>query len=146
MPKMELGNFLSISESRRYAIGSYDARQTYKPYFVFYTSLALTYSLSLWDTYLPDHANNVPTLNPGFFGKSPTMIPFAAPILFAAAFGLPHSRAKDKYMLHKNMVNDQMYYNGFDSYARQKRAFSALKGSAIGLGLGILSHLILKKN
>ena len=142
----ELGNFLTVDQSRRYAIGSYDGRQTYKPFYVFLTSFSLTYGISIWDTYLPANQNNDPNLNTGFFGKSPTLIPFAAPILFAASFGLPNSRAKDKYMLHKTYINDQMYYNGFNAYAKQKRALSALKGSAIGLGLGLLSYAILKTN
>ena len=44
------------------------------------------------------------------------------------------------------MVNDKMYYNGFNTYAKQKRAFSSLKGSAIGIGLGMITYAILKIN
>ena len=147
----EIGNFLTIDESKRYAIGSYDARQTYKTKLVFWSSLALGYGVSLFDTYLSQSAIDSPTstisgYNAGFFGKGPTIFPFALPILLTASFGLPNSRAKDKYMLHKNYINDQMYYNGFNAYAKQKRAFSALKGSAIGLGLGLISYAILKTN
>ena len=147
----ELGNFLEVHESKRYAIGGYDARHTYNPRYVFWSSLAIGYSFSLWDTYLSQKAIDSPTANiadynAGFFGKGPSMLPFAVPIVLTASFGLPNMRVKEKYILHKNMVNDQLYYNGFNSYAKQKRAFSALKGSAIGIGLGMLSYAILKIN
>ena len=147
----ELGNFLEPHESRRYAIGGYDARETYHPAYAFWSSLAIGYGFSLWDTYLSEDAINspsstIPDYNAGLFGKGPTILPFAVPIVLTASFGLPNMRVRDKYILHKNMVNDQMYYNGFNSYAKQKRAFSALKGSAIGIGLGMLSYAILKIN
>lgn len=147
----ELGNFLEPNESRRYAIGAYDARKTYHPTYVFWSSLAIGYSFLLWDTYLSQKVINDPNstisdYNAGFFGKGPTILPFAVPILMTATFGLHNMRVRDKYILHKNMVNDQLYYNGFNTYAKQKRAFSALKGSAIGIGLGMLSYAILKIN
>ena len=142
----EIGNFLRVDESKRYAIGAYDARQTYHTKFVFWSSFAFGYSMSLWDTYLSSKAFDpllFPDKKSGFFGKSPTMIPFAAPILLTASFGLPNMRVKDKFILHKNMVNDNMYYAGFNSYSKQKRAFSALKGSAIGIGLGMITYALL---
>lgn len=145
----EIGNFLKVDESKRYAIGAYDARQTYHTNLVFWSSFAVGYSMSLWDTYLSPKAFDpvqFPELQSGFFGKSPTMLPFTAPIVLTASFGLPNMRVKDKFILHKNMVNDKMYYNGFNSYSKQKRAFSALKGSALGIGLGMLSYAILKIN
>ena len=145
----DIGNFLSVDESKRYAIGAYDARNTYKTRFVFWSSFALGYGVSLWDSYLSPKAfdaNQFPELNAGFFGKSPTMVPFAVPVLLSASFGLPNIRVKQKFMLHKEMTGDKMYYTGFNSYSKQKRAFSALKGSALGLGLGLISYAILKIN
>ena len=145
----EIGNFLRVDESKRYAIGAYDARQTYHTNFVFWSSFAIGYSMSLWDTYLSSKAFDpilFPEKKSGFFGKSPTMIPFVTPIMLTASFGLPNMRVKDKFILHKNGVNDNMYYAGFNSYSKQKRAFSALKGSAIGIGLGMITYAILNIN
>jgi hypothetical protein len=144
----EIGNFLTYDESKRYAIGAYDARQTYKPYYVFFSSLALAYGASLFDTYLPkSFANNpnhvdYPNIKTGFFQKNPTIIPFAVPILFSVSFGLPNMRVKQKYILHEEGYGDKIYYTGFNSYAKQKRAFSALKGGFLGIGLGLVSYAI----
>ncbi len=144
----EIGNFLTYNESKRYAIGAYDARQTYKPYYVFFTSMALAYATSLWDTYLPksvalDSSHvDFPNVKTGFFQKSPTIIPFTVPILFSVSFGLPNMRVKQKYILHQEGYGDKIYYTGFNSYAKQKRAFSALKGGFIGVGLGLITYAI----
>ena len=145
----EIGNFLTYGESKRYAIGAYDARQTYKPYYVFFSSLALSYGISLWDTYLPKSANNpnhvdYPNVQTGFFKKRPTLIPFASPILMSVSFGLPNMRVKQKYILHEEGYGDKIYYTGFNSYAKQRRAFSALKGGFLGVGLGLITYAIFK--
>jgi hypothetical protein len=144
----EVGNFLTYDESKRYAVGAYDSRQTYKPYYVFWTSFALAYTTSLWDTYLsksfandPNHVD-YPNIKTGFFQKNPTIIPFAVPILFSVSFGLPNMRVKQKYILHEEGFGDKIYYTGFNSYAKQKRAFSALKGGFLGIGLGLVSYAI----
>ena len=145
----EIGNFLEADESKRYAIGAYDARHTYKTRFVFWSSFVMSYGVSLWDSYLSPKAFDpilLPDLKAGFFGKSPTMIPFAVPLVLTASFGLPNIRVKEKFMLHKQYQGDKMYYTGFNSYSKQKRAFSALKGSALGIGLGLISYAILKIN
>lgn len=84
--------------------------------------------------------------NVGFFGKGPTMVPFVAPLLFTAVFGLPKMKVRDKHILHKNYHGDNMYYHGFNDYSRKKRTFGALKGSVIGLGLGLISYSIFRIN
>ena len=140
---------LEVQEVKRYVIGGYDARQTYKPRYVFWTTLIATYGISLWDTYLTQNAfdpNQFPDLNAGFFGKGPTMVPFAAPLVFSLGFAIPKMRVRDKFIVHKNYYGDNMYYHGFNDYSRKKRLFGALKGSAIGLGLGLLSYSILRIN
>jgi hypothetical protein len=148
----DIGNFLKVDESKRYAIGAYDARKTYKTPVVFWSSLAAGLGVSIWDTYLTKATVNDPefinsnNLTPGFFKSNPTLLPLAVPIVMSVSFGLPNMRVRDKHILHKNMVNDKMYYQGYNTYSKQKRAFSALKGSAIGVGLGLLSYAILRGN
>lgn len=142
---------LEVHEVRRYAIGGYDARQTYNPRYVFWTTLVATYGISLWDTYLSqkaiDHEDSaISDYNAGFFGKGPTMVPFVAPLMFTAAFGLPKMKVRDKYILHKNYHGDNMYYHGFNDYSRKKRTFGALKGSVAGLALGLISYSIFRIN
>lgn len=148
----EIGNFLRVDESQRYAIGGYDARQTYKTPIVFWSSLAAGLGVSIWDTYLTKATVNNPefinsnNLTPGYFKSNPTLLPLVVPIVMSVSFGLPNMRVRDKYILHKNMVNDKMYYQGFNAYSKQKRVLSALKGSAIGVGLGLISYAILRGN
>lgn len=140
---------LEVQEVRRYAIGGYDARQTYNARYVFWSTLAVTYGISIWDTYLSSNAFDpvqFPELKAGFFGKGPTMVPFAAPLLFTAAFALPKMRIRDKHILHKNYHGDNMYYHGFNDYSKKKRTFGALKGSVIGLGMGLISYSIFRIN
>jgi hypothetical protein len=142
---------LEIHEVRRYAIGGYDARQTYNPRYAFWSTLVVTYGISLWDTYLSQKVIDSPGVtisdyNAGFFGKGPTMVPFVAPLLFTAAFGLPKMRVKSKHILHKNYHGDNMYYHGFNDYSRKKRLFGALKGSVLGLGLGLISYSVFRIN
>ena len=136
-------------EMRRYVVGAYDARETYHGKTVFWTSMALAYGVSLWDTYLTPKAFDpvqFPNLNAGFFGKKPTMIQVLSPLVFTASFAFPKIKVKDKYLLHKNFYGDKMYYYGFNGYTRKKRIFAALKGSAIGVGLGLITYSILKIN
>jgi len=146
---VEVGNVLELYEAKNYAIGGYDARHTFNSKPVFWTSFGIGLGMSIWDTYLTPKAFDpvlFPELNAGFFGKGPTMVPFLAPLLLSATFGLPNLRIRDKHMLHKNMKNDNMYYNGFNNYVKQKKTFASLKGSAIGIGVGLLAYSIFKIN
>lgn len=147
----EIGNFLQVDESRRYAIGAYDARQTYKTPIVFWSSFTTGLGITLWDGYLTQRTlsdsnfvNSNNYTSPGLFKNNLSIMPLAVPIVMSISFGLPNIRVKDKFMLHKDMLNDKMYYQGFNNYSKQKRVFSALKGSALGIGVGILTHLVVR--
>jgi len=148
------GDFLTEQEVRFATIGSYDARQTVKPRFVFYSSLAFGLGVSLLDTYYTQKAydefveiNMAPPVNAqvGFFGAKPTLMPIIVPMILSATWALLSMRIKDHQLLHKEMYGNQDYYRGFNRIARQKRLMAALKGSSIGIGLGITSYLIAKQ-
>lgn len=148
------GDFLTEQEVRFATIGSYDARQTVKPRFVFYSSLAIGLGVSILDTYYTQKAydefveiNMAPPTNAqvGIFGAKPTLMPIFVPFVLSASWGLPSFRIKDHQLLHKNMYGNQEYYRGFNRIARQKRVLAALKGSTIGIGLGIVSYVIARQ-
>lgn len=149
------GDFLTVDEARKSTLGSYDARKMFKPRFVFYSSLALGYGVSLIDTYFTKNAYNVflaengqPPTNStvGFFGVQPTLMPILVPLVLSATWGLPSFRINDKHIIQRNMIGDASYYRGFHRYAKQRRVLAALKGSAIGIGLGMISYFVFTPN
>ena len=150
-----IGNFLTVDESRKFALGSYDARKTFSSRPVFYSSIAAGYAVSLFDTYLTqkranDLNNQQPTssvaFKSGFFGRQPSILPLAMPLTLGISFGLTNVRVKDEYILQKGLKNDPFYYEGFNRVAKQQRTFSALKGSVIGVALGYISYALLQTN
>lgn len=151
------GDFLTIEETRSTTLGSYDARQTYKPRFVFWSSLAMGFGASLFDTYFSQKSLNTltdtvmgvvykPDLNVGFFGSSPTVFPFTVPIVLSVCWGIPSFKIKDKQILQKNLYGNEMYYRGFHRIAKQKRIFASLSGGFIGVAAGMISYSIFKIN
>lgn len=156
IPNEFQGDFLSVEEARHATLGSYDARQTFKPRIPFYSSLALGYGISLLDTYFSQKSmdeflaenNNIPPSNAtvGFFGKSPTLFPVLLPLVASATWAIPSFRIKPHQLLQKSLYGDENYYRGFHRIARQKRVLSALTGSAIGITAGMISYFIFTPN
>ncbi|PZE16368.1 hypothetical protein DNU06_13730 [Putridiphycobacter roseus] len=142
-------NFLTVDQSRKFTLGSYDARNAYSVKPVFYVSLGLTYSVALMDTYLTkkEAAGSVtPGLQTGFFGRAPSILPMGMILVMPISFGLPSTKVREKNILQTGLRNDQFYYEGFNSVARQRRSLAALKGSALGVLLGYASYYALKTN
>lgn len=149
------GDFLTVDEARRSTLGSYDARQNFKPRFVFYSSLALGLGVSILDTYFSQSAynkfvseNGAPPTNAtvGFFGIRPTLLPIVVPLVVSATWGIPSFRIKSDHIIQKNMIGDASYYRGFHRIAKQRRIFAALSGSAIGIGAGMISYFVFTPN
>jgi len=142
-------NFLTVDEAKNATLGSYDARQTFKPRFVFWSSFILGYSASLFDTYLPQSAIDNPNYigsetSPGLFKKSPTIFPFLVPALLTVSWSLPSFRIKEHQMIQKHLLNNESYYRGYHRISKQKRMLSALKGSLIGIGAGMVTYAVFK--
>ena len=139
------GDYLTVEEAKNATLGSYDARQTFKPRMVFWSSLVMGYGASLYDTYLNqksiDHPDYVGSeTSPGFFKSRPSVFPFFIPAVLTVSWALPSFKIKYKNILQKQLINDVSYYRGFHRIAKQKRVLSALKGSLIGIGLGFVSY------
>ncbi|MFT5823677.1 MAG: hypothetical protein ACI8ZM_004939 [Crocinitomix sp.] len=142
-------NYLSVDEARNATLGSYDARQTFKPRFVFWSSFALGYGMSLYDTYLLqstiDHENYIGSFTEGgLFKSQPTFVPMFIPLVLSASWSFPSFKLKEKQMIQTHLLNDESYYRGYHRVARQKRIFSALKGSLIGIGAGLITYAVFK--
>ncbi len=123
------GDFLPVESARRATLGSYDARQTLKPRFVFYSSLLVGLGVSILDTYYTQSAynnfvetNGTPPISAqvGFFGAKPTLMPILVPMVLSGAWAIPSFRIKPKQLLQKNLYGDEQYYRGFNRVARQK--------------------------
>jgi len=142
-------NFLTIAEARNATLGSYDARKTFKPRFVFWSSLALGYTVALFDTYLPQSVIDDPKYigdqtSAGLFKKGPTLIPFIVPVVLSASWSFPSFKIKEKQMIQTHLLNDESYYRGYHRVAKQKRIMGALRGSLIGIGAGLITYAVFK--
>lgn len=149
------GDYLTVDEVRFTTLGSYDARKTFKPRFVFWSSMAVGLGVSMLDTYYSQAAyddfvkvNGAPPLSAkvGFFGTGPTLMPLLVPLVLSATWGLPTFKIKSHQILQKDLNGNEFYYRGFHRIAKQKRIFAAIKGSAIGIGLGMISYSIFRIN
>jgi len=150
------GDYLTVDEVRFTTLGSYDARQTFKPRFVFWSSMAIGLGVSILDTYYSKASydkflaanSGLPPTNSkvGFFGTGPTLMPIFVPLVLSASWGLPTFKIKPDQILQKDLYGNEFYYRGFHRIAKQKRIFAAVKGSVIGIGLGIISYSILRIN
>lgn len=142
-------NYLSVDEARNATLGSYDARETFKPRFVFWSSFVMGYGMSLFDTYLGqasiDNEKYIgPFTDPGFFKSRVTFVPIIVPLVLSAAWSFPSFKVKEKQMIQMHLLDDESYYRGYHRVARQKRIFGALKGSLIGIGAGLVTYAVFK--
>lgn len=139
------GDFLSINETKAVTYGSYDARQTFKPYVPFITGFAIGLGASIFDTYR-SKSSVADTLNydlePGFFKSSPSIFPFLIPPVVCVAWAIPSFKLKDKKILHKEYFKNENFYRGYQRIAKQKRMLSSLLGSVIGVGVGMSIYYI----
>lgn len=139
-----LGNYLSVSDTRDVTYGSYDARRTFKPHVPTWTSFALGFGASIFDTYLTNKQANDPDLiepkTPGFFKGNPSIFPFLVPVVVSVSWGLPSFRLKEKNMIHKQYLHNENYYRGYHRIAKQKRMLGALLGSLGGIATGMIIH------
>lgn len=138
-------NFLTVDQSRKFALGAYDAHNFYNSKAVFYSSAAITLGFCLYDTYLTEAEKNAlddPEVKAGFFNRGPSIWPIASVLILPISFGLPSTKVRPKNMKN-GMRGDNYYYSGFNNTARQKRSFSALKGAASGLILGYGSYFLI---
>jgi hypothetical protein len=142
------GNFLSIEETKHVTIGSYDARQTFKPRFVFWSSYAIGLGASVFDTYLSKKSATdsslIAPLEPGFFKSNPSIAPFFVPAVLSVSWSFPTFKLKDKQMLHKEYKNNANYYRGYHRISKQKRILSSLMGSVAGIATGMTLYYILQ--
>ena len=141
----EMNNFLDMEDARKATLGSYDARQTFKPRAVFWSSLVLGYAASLYDTYLPESILDDPNYlgtESGFFTKGPTFFPVLVPAVLSVGWSLPSFKVKESQMLQLHLKGDEQYYRGYHRVAKQKRMLNALKGGLIGVGAGMLTYYV----
>jgi len=146
-PNEFAGDFLSERETHDVTIGSYDARKTFKPHVPFWTSFALGFGASVWDTYLTkkqatDSALVMPK-EPGFFRGDPSVFPFFVPVVLSVTWSFPSFKLKENKMIHKNYMHNENYYRGYHRIAKQKRMLGALLGSFSGLAVGMITYYIL---
>ncbi|WP_027419499.1 hypothetical protein [Crocinitomix catalasitica] len=142
-----MNNFLTTTEALNATLGSYDARQTFKPRVTFWSSLVIGCAASIYDTYLPESVLNNPKFTyteAGFFTKKPSLLPILVPLVLSAGWAIPSFKVKEKQILQTHLKNDESYYRGYHRVAKQKRILAALKGGLIGVGVGMLTYYVVQ--
>ena len=147
--KGDVQNFLTVQEAMNATIGSYDARQTFRPGVAFWSTMVISYGVSLYDTYLSQSTINNPDYiggetSAGLFKANPSIGPILVPLVFTAAWAFPSFKIRKKQMIHLDLKGNVDYYRGFHRVARQKRMLGALRGGLIGIGAGLVSYAIFR--
>lgn len=144
-----LGNYLTVEQTKEVTIGSYDARQTFKPRIPFWTTYALGAGISIMDTYLgkkkfenPSYINPYGHTSPGLFKDKLSLLPVLVPVVVSVTWSLPSFKLKKKKMLHLEYFNNENYYRGYHRIAKQKRMLGSLAGGFAGIATGWIAHLI----
>jgi hypothetical protein len=142
------GDFLTVDQTRSVTLGSFDARQTFKPHVPFWTGFALGLGSSLYDTYLTkkDTIGTVSSdLEPGFFQKTPSLFPFLIPAVVTVVWSFPSFKLKEEKIIHKEYFRNKNFYRGYHRIAKQKRMLGSLFGSLSGIAVGMLLYAIVPK-
>ncbi len=70
----------------------------------------------------------------------------AVPPLFALSANIPVIKIKEQYVRDKSHLNNLDYAAGFESVTRSKNVREGLKGSAIGILIGLVTYAIVDNN
>ncbi len=70
----------------------------------------------------------------------------AVPPLFALSANIPVIKIREEYVRDKSHLNNLDYAAGFESYTRSKNVREGLKGSAIGILVGLVTYAIVDNN
>lgn len=149
-----IGNHFTVREMQNFVLGEKDARQNYKDHiWLAAMSFGLSYGAVLFDTYLTKSAADEVNMNnpdknvkPGFFGSDPSYFPIFVPVVLTAVIGFPRFKIRKRQVGHKELYEDPHFKWGYHRISRQRRIFWQLGGGFGGLGLGLLTHFIFKKN
>lgn len=120
------GNLLSREEMKAYIKGERDARYGVSGKAWFYSGL-LVGGIS------------------GYLLES-SVWSLAVPAVFTLGTQIPIIQIREEHISDKSYVGNENYALGYEKQARSRNAIQALKGSAIGTALGIISYLIVDNN
>src|SRR5690554_5693433 len=118
-----MGNVFQVDEMRAYVYGERDARAALSGKGWFYGGLALGAVSG--------------------YALRTSVVSLAVPPVFALTANIPIIHIKERYIADKAYQYNENYALGFEKYARNKNTIEALKGSAIGTVLGIITYVII---
>ena len=136
-----IGNPLSVKEMDSFIKGARFAINHYNPKLWALGGAITSFGMVTFDTYLSKSAADPAGLTPGLYrdNAGPVLLSILTPFAFTAVSGtfkvsLNSSKVKDRALLL-----DDYFIDGYSYKSRSKKVFASLKGSAIGLGLGLLT-------
>ena len=67
------------------------------------------------------------------------------PALYTIIVSSKKPKIKKKYLINTDLINNQYFVNGYQSYAKHKKAKNAIKGGIIGLAASVGAMMIFQK-
>lgn len=119
------GDFRSKTQMRAYVYGERDARYFHRGRGWFYSGLAVGLAAG--------------------YGSRGSILALAVPPVFALSTKIPVVRIREHQISDKTYKYNEDYAAGFESVARSRNAVQALKGSAIGTIVGMLTYTLINR-
>jgi hypothetical protein len=116
------GNIFTVDETRYFVYGEYDAKRGYKPRWDFIGGFLVGTASAIF---------------------SPSVIAPAGPIAFTFIVKIPKIKVNTKMLLSKEYLKKDTYLMGYELIARKKKTLYSLTGGAIGLGVGLVTAILL---
>lgn len=121
-----MGNLATEAEMRAYVLGERDARYAVTGKAWFYSGLALGFATG--------------------YASRTSVLAFAVPPIFALGARIPVVRIKEESIQDIKYKYNEDYAAGYESQSRGKFTREALKGSALGTVLGLITYVIVDNN
>jgi hypothetical protein len=141
-----LGQDRNETEARYFAYGGQHAYKYVKPYWQMAAAGGASLFLSMLDTYNNEAYTliNGTVVEKGLFRSEPSVLQVAIPFIATAAFGFTRVKLKSSQVRDRALLNDENFLLGYKRVARQKIVFNSLKGSLMGVAVGLVGYAIFK--
>lgn len=136
-----VGNPLSVKEMGVFVKGSRFAIDHYSPKLWGLGGALTSFGVVTFDTYLSKSAATSAGLSPGLYkdNAGPGLLSILTPFVFTVVSGTFKVKLNSTKITDRALLLDDHFIDGYSYKARSKKVFACLKGSAIGLGLGLLT-------
>lgn len=118
-----LGDWMTVDEMRIYMAGEQDARDNFKANGVFYAGMPVGAVVA-------------------YLAQGGLILTLGGPVLYTLLQLAPNIRIKEETITNLVHQYNEIYALGYERVARSKQMVQALKGSAIGMVLGLVGYFV----